>query len=128
MYGEKYVRQVICNAKALGKYLDEESIPAKYRELGYTESHQILLDIEKIEEKSDLKYSQIARKMGDANIIIDLGGRIGTKEITRIGMREKDMKYIASFFSEIIIKKEDINTVKRKVMDMRKRFRKIYYC
>ncbi|RLE69103.1 MAG: serine hydroxymethyltransferase, partial [Thermoprotei archaeon] len=128
MYGEKYARQVVYNAKALGKYLDANNIPVKYGELGYTESHQILLDIEKIEEKSGLKYSQIARKMEEANIIIDLGGRIGTQEISRIGMKEKDMKLIANLFSEIVIEKKSIDIVRKKVLNIRGKFTKICYC
>jgi len=128
MYGEKYARQVVYNAKALGKYLDANNIPVKYGELGYTESHQILLNIEKIEEKSGLKYSQIARKMEEANIIIDLGGRIGTQEISRIGMKEKDMKLIANLFSEIVIEKKSIDIVRKKVLNIRGKFTKICYC
>ncbi len=126
-FGRAYAKQVVRNAQALGKYLSQNEIPVRYGKLGYTKSHQILLDIKKIEKEKNTNYSKIAEKSEATNIIIDRDGRMGTQEMTRWGMNEKDMAAIASLFSRIY-KNENIKKVNKDVIKVRRRFRKINYC
>ncbi|MEM4310843.1 MAG: hypothetical protein QXX95_00430 [Nitrososphaerales archaeon] len=97
-FGEKYAEQIIRNAKALAKGLDELKVRVKAKELGFTNSHQVILDY-------DSKESVIiADKLERANIIVDSGGRIGVNEITRKGMKEEEMDKISQALASVILK------------------------
>ena len=51
-FGADYARQVILNSKKLGHELTQHGIPVKFSNKDFTESHQLLMDIDRI--KSDL--------------------------------------------------------------------------
>jgi glycine hydroxymethyltransferase len=121
-FGKAYSDQVIKNAKAIGKALDEQGVPVKCREQGYTESHQVHLDNSRIDSKFDH-----TRKLEEANIIVDKGTRIGTSEITRRGMKEGDMERIAELVGRIVAKKEQPERVKKDVIKLRQEFRGLEY-
>jgi len=80
----------IRNAKTLAGALYDHGFPVTCQHLGFTQSHQVLLDYGGFEQGR-----VIAEKLQDANIIVDCGVRIGTCEVTRRGMKEKEMLKIA---------------------------------
>jgi glycine hydroxymethyltransferase len=90
-----YGRRVIENAKALAGALDEQGIPVWFRDRGYTESHQVLLDLDR-----DLA-ANFCRKLDEAGIFIDLSGRIGTAEVTHRGMGPAEVREIARWMAGI---------------------------
>ena len=53
------------------------------------------------------------------------GIRLGSQELTRIGMKENEMKEVAEFFKKAIKEKK---IVKKEVEEFRKDFMKIHYC
>ena len=55
------------------------------------------------------------------------GIRFGTSEITRLGMKESDMKELAVFIKRVIIGKEEPSKVSDDVADYREAFQKIHY-
>ncbi len=55
------------------------------------------------------------------------GLRIGTSEITRMGMKESEMRQIAELMARVILKGEDPTKVKRDVAEFRKSFNNIRY-
>jgi glycine hydroxymethyltransferase len=55
------------------------------------------------------------------------GIRIGVPEVTRLGMRESQMKEIASFIKQIVIDKSDAAKVASNVSEFREQFQKIQY-
>ena len=87
-FGREYARQVVANARALARALDEHGVPVRYREMGYTETHQVILG-------EDVDVGRLAPALERANIIVDCAGRLGTCEVTRLGFREGDMERIA---------------------------------
>lgn len=90
-----YGKSVIRNAKALAHALDDSGMPVKYKERGYTESHQLLLDIDpKLAE-------EFCRKLEKVGIFIDVGGRLGVAEVTHRGFGESDMDRIAEVMAEV---------------------------
>jgi len=99
-FGKDYARQVVRNAQALAKALAEYGFPVTGASLGYTRSHQVLLDYGNYEEGR-----KIARKLEKANIIADCGVRLGTCEVTRRGMKEEEMEIIAELIKRVIINK-----------------------
>lgn len=93
-YGKQYASQVIKNAKHLALYLHSSGLPVCYKEHGFTESHMFKI-------KVFSEYSQFTENLEKANIIIDNSSRVGVNEITRLGMKEKEVKIIAGFINDI---------------------------
>ena len=56
------------------------------------------------------------------------GIRLGTSEITRLGMKKSEMKEIASFIKQVVIDKKDPKKIVPKVKSFRKDFQKVHYC
>ncbi len=139
-FGRKYAKQVIKNAKALGQALYERGFKVLGEHKGFTESHVLLIDIT---EHGD--GGKIEKELEKANIIINRnllpwdiregrhymnpgGIRLGTSEITRLGMKEKEMEEIAEFIKRAIVDKEPAEKVKEHVVGFRKNFQKIHFC
>ncbi|OQX56199.1 MAG: hypothetical protein B5M53_02665 [Candidatus Cloacimonas sp. 4484_209] len=90
-----YGKKVIRNAKTLAKTLDESGVPVRFKEKDYTESHQILLDI------TPRKAKKLCHTLEKAGIFIDIGGRLGTAEITHRGMNSKAIRELAKSIAKI---------------------------
>ena len=56
------------------------------------------------------------------------GIRLGTSEITRLGMKEPEMKEIASMIKDVVIDKKNSDEIKVRVSQFRKEFQKTQYC
>ena len=56
------------------------------------------------------------------------GIRLGTSEVTRLGMKESEMKQIASFIKKVIIQNFAKDAVKERVVEFRKTYQKTQYC
>jgi glycine hydroxymethyltransferase len=122
-FGKRYARQVVRNSKALAKALDEHGVNLIGKDLGFTESHQTIVSI-----ASAAEALRMARKLEEANIIVDSGIRIGTCEETRRGMREPEMERIAEFIARVWVENEDPKRVRRDVQRMRREFSSIHFC
>jgi len=143
-YGKEYHKDVIDNAKALGQALYERGMNVLMEHKGFTESHQIVVDITNFEKSIGLG-GDIERLVEDANIIINRnllpwdiaqgrhyknpgGLRLGTSEVTRLGMGKSEMIDIADFFKDLLIDKKDPKKVKQEVAEFKKGFQEIRYC
>lgn len=122
-FGRQYARQVIRNSQALARALDENGVRLLGKTDGFTRSHQTLVDVPSL-----LEATRLARRLEEANIIVDVGIRIGTSEETRRGMREGEMNQIANLISRVWVKKENPKKVRRDVRRLRSEFRTIQYC
>jgi len=122
-FGRNYASQVVKNAKALAKSLDQSGLAVVGKEFGFTKSHQVILDV------GGLKAGrEVARRLEKANIITDCGVRLGTSEVTRWGMKEFEMEKIAELIARILLKNETPQHVKRDVVKLRTQFEKIQFC
>lgn len=90
-----YADRIVANAKALASSLDDLGVTVKFKEKGYTQSHQIFLDME-FEDATILCH-----RLESYGIFIDIAGRIGVAEITHRGYDVSDMDFIAHAISEI---------------------------
>ncbi|MFX1239281.1 MAG: serine hydroxymethyltransferase [Promethearchaeota archaeon] len=143
-FGKEYQKNVIKNAQALGAALNERGFKVLCEHLGFTESHQIVIDIGEFEKTVGLGGT-IEKLLENANIIINRnllpwdiregrhymnpgGLRLGTSEVTRLGMNESDMVDIAEFFKKLIIDQRDPKTIKTEVAEFKKQFQEIKYC
>ncbi len=122
-FGSAYAEQVIRNSQTLAKALDDHGLPVVGSNLGYTKSHQVLLDYAGYK-----KGRQVAERLERASIIADCGVRLGTCEVTRRGMKEAEMTQIAEFIKQVTVNKKDPDRVKRDVKEFVKEFQEISYC
>jgi glycine hydroxymethyltransferase len=135
-FGKDYAKQVIKNSKALGQALYDLGFKVLCPEKGFTKSHQVIVNV-----KEFGGGKTVAQLLEENNIIcnkmslpIDTpqdatknpsGIRLGSQELTRIGMKENEMKEVANFFRKAIKEKKNI---KKDVEEFRKDFKKIHYC
>ncbi len=122
-FGKVYAEQVIRNAKTLAGALYDYGFPVTCQHLGFTQSHQVLLDY------GGYKQGRvIAEKLQRANIIADCGVRIGTCEVTRRGMKEREMLKIAELIKRTVFDGEKPENVKKDVARLCVSFQKVEYC
>jgi len=112
-FGPAYAKQVVRNSKRLGKELDERGFPIMFGDLGYTQSHQLLIDQKRVKRKFGITYNDFSVRMERSNIIIDSVARLGTAEMTRLGMKERDIPELADIFMEAATGKDVAKKVKR---------------
>ena len=139
-FGAEYSRQIVKNSKALAQALYERGFKVLAEQKGFTESHVILIDITKqgdggtIEELLEKANIIINRNLLPWDIkegrhFMHPGGiRLGTSEITRLGMKESEMPEIAEFIKRVVIDKENVEKVKQDVAELRKNFQRVHYC
>ncbi len=136
IYGEGYAAQVCKNAKALGQALNELGMDVLCAHKGFTESHTIAVNVSAHgggAEAANLmeKANIIANKNmlpGDRSSVKPSGIRLGSQELTRVGMREGEMKEVASLIHRVVVKKEAPEAVKRDVIALKRSFTKVRYC
>lgn len=136
-YGKFYMAQIVKNSKALGKALDQRGVPVLCTHKGYSQSHQIIARV-----KQFGGGLEVAHRLARANIITNKnlvpedkpedwdhpsGLRIGTIEVTRLGMNENDMAIIADFIARVLVEREDPASVREEVIDFRMPKQTLYY-
>jgi glycine hydroxymethyltransferase len=105
-----YAAQIVANAQALGRALDAEGIPVEARDFGYTQSHQIAVNV-----ADHGGGVEVAQRLEASDIIVNYnllphdkdarnpsGLRIGVQEMTRYGMREQEMHRLAELIAACI--------------------------
>ena len=98
--GAEYARTVVANARALAPALADEGFPLVARELGYTSSHQVHLDRPALRSTWHLGAGALARRLERRRLLIDLVGRIGVAEVTRLGLTPNEMPRLARLLAD----------------------------
>lgn len=134
-YGEAYADQTIKNAKCLAESLYEQGFKVFGEKLGFTKSHQVLVEIGpgKGKEASKLlENSGIVTNMnmipGDMDPLNPSGLRLGTPELTRIGMKQQEMVDVATFFARTLLKHENSKKIREDIQEFRKDFQELCFC
>ena len=130
-YGREYATQIVRNAQALGRNLDELGTPVEARDFGYTKSHMIAVNVSQwgggVEVAKRLEVNDIIVNYnmvpGDADPRNPSGLRIGVPEMTRFGMDERAMGELAQLIHDAIREKN----VKEQVHALRRRFVEMKY-
>lgn len=99
-FGPAYARQVIRNSRRLGKELKARGIPIMFEDHGFSQSHQLLMDPKEIRAIYGLSMNDFSVRLEKSNLIIDSVSRIGTSEITRLGVKEKHLPELADLFAD----------------------------
>ena len=134
-FGEAYAKQTIKNAQRFAQALHERDFKVFGEKLGFTKSHQILVEI------GPKKGKEASKKLEDAGIVTNMntipgdtdpinpsGLRLGTPELTRIGMKENEMDEVAKFYERALLKGEDVKKIKADIKEFRKDFQELHYC
>ena len=128
----EYAAQTITTAKALGLALTDEGVNVEAKEFGFTESHQLAINVTNFGVAKD-----IARSLADQNNIITnfnmlpgdkdaknpTGLRIGVQEMTRYGMKAGEMGELAALTKAGLQGK----IVKDEVIKLRSRFTDVHF-
>lgn len=122
-FGESYAKQVVRNSQILAKALHDHGFPVICEHLGFTQSHQVILDYGGSENGR-----KIAEKLQRANIIADCVVRIGTCEVTRRGMKENEMLKIAELIKRTIADAEKPENITKDIAKLCAKFQKAEYC
>jgi Glycine/serine hydroxymethyltransferase len=130
-YGRDYAAQIVRNAQALGRSLDELGTPVEAREFGYTRSHMIAVNVAHAGGGVE-----VAKRLEDNDIIVNYnmlpgdsdprnpaGLRIGVSEMTRFGMDEAAMGELAQLLHDAVEGKD----VKQSVNALRARYTEMHY-
>jgi glycine hydroxymethyltransferase len=122
--GADYARGVVANTGALANELDARGIPLVAKERGFSRSHQIHLDRPAFREKFGFGPGALARKLERQRLLIDLVGRVGTAEVTRLGLTPADMPRLADLLVRAGTKGERVGA---EVLTWRKNFAALRY-
>ena len=139
IYGKEYAKNVVKSAKSLAESLYNRGFDVLGVDLGFTETHQVVVDITKYGLGGDIE-----RLLEKAGIIVNRnllyndpkrglhyenpgGLRLGVQEVVRLGMGPEEMDYIAELFKKVIIDKEDPAKIRKLVADFRKNYQDIKY-
>ncbi len=128
-YGAAYASQIVRNAQALGRGLDELGTPVEARAFGYTRSHMIAVNVSQwgggVEVAKRLEANDIIVNYnmvpGDADPRNPSGLRIGVPEMTRFGMDERAMGELAQLMHDAIRGqnvKEQVNALRGRFLEM----------
>jgi glycine hydroxymethyltransferase len=138
-FGAEYAAQVVRNARALAEALAGAGLSVLGEKLGFTRSHQVAVDVAEFGDGGTLEQT-----LERANIIVNRqllpgdiqagrhymhpgGIRLGVQELTRLGMRDSEMRQVAEFLSRVVVRKENPELVARDVAEFRRSYQGIHY-
>ena len=137
LYGKELAKQTIKNAQTAGRYLFENGVKVLGRKNGFTQSHQIAVDVRDYGGGQKLAFN-----LEEANIILNKnllpydnqhnrgdpsGLRIGFQDVTRRGFKEGDIEFLCSLILEVIKDKRTPAEVRKDVTKLRQSFKEIKY-
>jgi glycine hydroxymethyltransferase len=137
IFGNDLAKQIVKNAQTAGQYLFENGVTVLAEKKGFTQSHQIAVDICNFGGGK-----KIAQDLEDSNIILNKnllpyddqsnrdnpsGLRIGFQDVTRRGFRESDIKHLCNLMLSVIISKRKPSEVKEDVLALKKEFNQVKY-
>ena len=132
-YGTEYAKAIVENAITLANKLDKSGIPVVRTAQGPTLSHTILIKTEQMR----LSSKQVARHLEDCGIIagptslpIEHGGegiRIGTQEVTRMGLHKEQIGEMAKLICDAISSSQEAD-IRKRVKEFTKSLQTVHYC
>jgi len=136
-FGREYMAAIVANAQRLADALHTRGVPVLGAHKGYTRTHQVIADVRSFGGGLD-----VAHKLAEANIITNKnllpgdqatdwdrpsGLRIGTTEVTRLGMGATEMDAIAELIAAVLVANEDPRSVKTRAQELRAGFQTVGY-
>lgn len=126
-FGIEFAKQIIANANTIGEAFTKLEYDVRRAHPGkFSDNHQVHVFIDNKGDRLDLNKKLIKNNIS-TNFANTPGNRwyirIGTQEITRRGMREKEMKQIASFIDRVFRG----DNIREEIIAFNKKFPHILY-
>jgi len=135
-FGRAYAAMTVRNSRALAEALYEEGMDVLAAAHGFTRSHALAVNVAR--EGGGSECAELLERAGivvnknllpeDSSPVHPSGLRLGTQEVTHLGMGKGEMKEIASLIARVIVKKEKPESVRKDVVELKGDFRKLRYC
>ncbi len=140
-FGKELMSQVVANARRLARALQERGLPVLFAERGFTATHQLIVDA-----RGYGGGAAAAHRLAAANLVVNQqplpgagagaepgGIRLGTTEVTRLGMGAGEMDGIADFIADVLAEADPSDSrrmaaIGEAVARFRAPFQTIYYC
>jgi glycine hydroxymethyltransferase len=137
-FGHAYMSRTVTNAQTLGAALADAGFAVFAAHRGYTETHQLIVDV-----SAAGSGMAVAARLERANLVVNKmllptdpdtpdaepsGIRLGTVEVTRLGMGPEEMAVIASLLRRVLLDDEAPEDVRADVEELRAGFQRLYYC
>ena len=135
-FGKEYARQTIANAQALAQALHERGFDVLAEKLGFTRSHTIAVRVTR-----EGGGEEVARRLAESGIITNKnllpgdaspkhpqGIRLGTPELTRVGMKEREMARVAELFDGLLHRGVPSEATRSRVAELKRSFTTVQYC
>ncbi len=136
-FGKDYARQTVKNAKALAEEMHSLGFKVVGENLGFTESHQVAVDVSefgggdpvaKMFERINIVLNKNLLPWDDLSKTNNPSGiRIGVQEVTRLGMKEGEMKALAEIMWNAVNCKKSEEELRREVIELKNGFTKVKY-
>jgi glycine hydroxymethyltransferase len=135
-FGADYARQTIRNAQALGGALHRRGFDVLGESRGFTASHTLAVRV-----SAEGGGAEVAHRLSAAGIISNhnllpgdkspkhpQGIRLGTPEVTRLGMREKEMDAIADLMDQLLHRGKSAEEVAAAAAALKSGFTTLKFC
>lgn len=136
-FGSEFMTSVVENAKAFAVALHKNGIPVFFEEKGFTETHQVLIDVSalgggkyasrKLADVGVLGNQIISPSDGPEKIFDPDAMRFGFVGVSRLGMKIENMQDIANIVSDTLLEKNDVDSLNKRVKSLANKFQEIYY-
>ena len=135
-FGAEYARQTIANAQALAQALYERGFNVLGEKLGFTRSHTVAVRV-----AQEGGGEAVARRLAESGVIANKnllpgdsspkhpgGIRLGTPELTRVGMKEKEMVRVAELFDGLLHRGVSPEQTRAEAAELKRPFHGVQYC
>lgn len=132
-FGKEYSRAVRENARVLAMHLNDLDVSVLGRDREFTQTHQVW-----IAPKHGEDTSETVARLKESSIIVNSarlpslngrrGVRLGTTEVTRLGMDAEEMEQVAVLFADAYHNRLTASQGKARAAELRACYKRIRYC
>src|SRR3954471_5544654 len=137
-FGQEYMAAIVANTQSLAHALHTRGVPVLGAHKGYTRTHQVIADVREFGGGLE-----VAHRLRQGNIITNKnllpddtaqdwdrpsGLRIGTTEVTRLGMGEVEMHAIADMIAGVLVEGREPDHVRAEAIELRAAHPRVGYC
>jgi len=134
-FQEDYAKDIISNAKALAEGLWNRGMKVFAADQGFTESHTVLVDVSErgggadVSKRAESQGLIMNKNMlpGDTSAVKPSGIRLGTPEMTRLGMGKDAMDEVADLIHLASLGGNE-SEVRERAKTLKEQYCKIHYC
>lgn len=137
-FGASYMSQVVANARALAAALHDRGLTVVAAHRGFTQTHQVLVDVRRyggglavgqaLERANIMVNKMLLPSASGSASPVSHGVRLGTVEVTRLGMGTEEMSTIADLIYRVVARTEDTDKIAKAVRELRAPYQTLRYC